>query len=106
MKIKVSNLPYSTSWFELHDLFNGFGDIVSLRIQNYYQHKSVAKIAIIEMRNTECAFEAIEGLNGDYFKGNILILDIYENQGKEELLTFLRRRVQGFFGSKTNRYLA
>ena len=100
MKIKVSNLPHAATWLELHELFNDFGDVVSLRIQNFYQQKSISKIAIIEMRNTESAFEAIQDLNGDYFQGNILILEVYEHEPKEELFNLLRRRVQSFLGSK------
>ena len=72
MKIQVSNIDRSTSEDELYDLFEEFGSIASLELNEEPDPGKETFSAIVDMVYEEDAEEAIEELNGERVDGRIL----------------------------------
>jgi cold-inducible RNA-binding protein len=72
MNIYVGNMPYTATESDLRELFEGHGEVESVRIiTDKFTGKSRG-LAFVEMPNDDDAQSAIDALNGSDFSGRTL----------------------------------
>lgn len=72
MKIKVSNIDRSTTEEDVFALFEEFGDVVAVTLNDEPDEGEFTFSATVEMDFEEDALEAINELNGESVDGEIL----------------------------------
>lgn len=84
MKIFVGNLSWDATEDTLRQLFEEFGEVVSLRIvQDQYTGRSKG-FAFVEMKDEEAGNAAIAGLNNNEFLGRPLNVSMARAEGERE----------------------
>lgn len=74
MKIKVSNLDPFTSEQDLFDLFEEFGEVISVRRRTRPDGSSGTYTALVHMAQEDAALAALSELNGERMDGRALAL--------------------------------
>ncbi|MCK4413736.1 MAG: RNA-binding protein [Candidatus Eisenbacteria sp.] len=72
----VGNLPYEVSEEELRDLFSPHGEVVSAKVITDRETGRPRGFAFVEMSQDEEAQKAIQGLDGQDFKGRNLKVNL------------------------------
>ena len=82
MQIFVSNLAWATTEDELHQLFEAYGNVESVRIITDRDTGRARGFGFVEMPNSAEAQTAIDGLNGTVLGGRPLTVN--EAREREE----------------------
>lgn len=72
MKIRVSNIDPTTTVEDLQELFEEFGEVVDVRLNEEPDRGKETYSALVEMAFAADAEEAIADLNGELFDGRSL----------------------------------
>lgn len=75
MNIYVANIPYKASEGELRELFEGHGDVTSVKIVIDKLTNRSRGFGFIEMGDAESGKQAIQELNGYSFQGKDLVVN-------------------------------
>ena len=76
MDLYINNLAAGTIEQQLQDLFEPFGEVSDIRINKNSFTKMNKGNAMLRMRNSEEAKEAIAALNGKSFNGKKITVNI------------------------------
>lgn len=75
MKLYVGNLPHAVNEDQVKDLFEQFGQVVSVKIIKDKFTGSSKGFAFVEFASSEDGLAAMEELNGKDFEGRSLRID-------------------------------
>ncbi len=76
--IYVGNLPEDAREDTVRELFASFGRVRSVRLQRRGSQLKARSYGFVEMGATETAERAVQRLNGQYFRGNLLHVESCE----------------------------
>lgn len=79
-KILISNLQEEVEEKDLQEMFEEFGEIVSIEISEYLDPVFETCTAVVTMEYKEDAEDAIESVHGKRWRGLRLELDVYEEE--------------------------
>jgi RNA recognition motif-containing protein len=90
MNIYIGNLHYNVNEDELKEIFNEYGEVLSVKIIiDKYTGRSKG-FGFIEMLNEEEADKAIENINGTEIRGRMVKVNQARDKGKNYQRTFNR----------------
>lgn len=72
----VGNLPFEVTEEELRELFQGYGEVASAKVITDRETGRARGFGFVEMQQAEDAQKAIEGLDGQDFKGRNLKVNV------------------------------
>ena len=81
-KLYVGSLPYSVTEGQLTELFSAYGNVESARVISDRFTGQSKGFGFIEMRTSQEAQKATEGLNGTQFQGRTIIVNEARPQEK------------------------
>lgn len=83
-KVILRNLPFDLKEQHLKPHFSKFGPLVSINIPVNNTNNLNRGFAFLEYETKEAALKAIEGMNGQKFKGRTVALELSLPKGKYE----------------------
>lgn len=71
-QIYVGNISYAKSEEDVQNLFEKFGEVISVKFIKDRESGRFRGFGFVEMATSECAAEAISSLEGNEFDGRVL----------------------------------
>lgn len=82
--VYVGNLPVDAKADTLKHIFSRYGRVTSIRVVRTGVSRSSRSYGLVEMPRGEEAFDAIQKLNGQYFRGLFLRVESVRNESETE----------------------